>query len=96
MSFKALLVEKDDEGKTSASVQTLEDSQLPEGDVTVAVEYSTVNYKDGLCVGPGGGLGLGRAHAGQAPGHLPVLRAQCHRRLRPRQAVPPVLACRRR
>lgn len=56
MSFKALLVEKDDDGKTSASVQTLEDSQLPDGDVTVAVEYSTVNYKDGLCIGPGGGL----------------------------------------
>jgi acrylyl-CoA reductase (NADPH) len=29
---------------------------LPEGNVTVAVEYSTVNYKDGLCIGPGGGL----------------------------------------
>ena len=29
---------------------------LPEGEVTVAVEYSTVNYKDGLCIGPGGGL----------------------------------------
>ena len=56
MSFKALLVEKNDEGKTSATVQTLEDSQLPEADVTVAVEYSTVNYKDGLCIGPGGGL----------------------------------------
>lgn len=56
MSFNALLVEKNDEGKTTASVQTLEESQLPEGDVTVAVEYSTVNYKDGLCIGPGGGL----------------------------------------
>jgi acrylyl-CoA reductase (NADPH) len=56
MSFKALVVEKDEEGKTSASVQTLEESQLPEGDVTVAVEYSTLNYKDGLCIGPGGGL----------------------------------------
>ncbi len=56
MSFKALLVEKNDEGKTSATVQTLEDNQLPEADVTVAVEYSTVNYKDGLCIGPGGGL----------------------------------------
>ena len=56
MSFKALLVEKDDDGKTSASIQTLDESQLPQGDVTVAVEYSTVNYKDGLCVGPGGGL----------------------------------------
>ncbi len=56
MSFTALLVEKDDDGKTSASVQSLEDDRLPEGDVTVAVEYSTLNYKDGLCVGPGGGL----------------------------------------
>ncbi|KQI73252.1 acryloyl-CoA reductase [Loktanella sp. 5RATIMAR09] len=54
--FKALMVEKDDEGKTSASVQELSLEQLPEGDVTVAVEYSTVNYKDGLCIGPGGGL----------------------------------------
>jgi len=56
MSFKALVVEKNDDGKTSASVQSLDESQLPEGDVTVAVEYSTVNYKDGLCIGPGGGL----------------------------------------
>jgi len=56
MSFNALLVEKDDNGKTSASVTALEEQQLPEGDVTVAVEYSTVNYKDGLCIGPGGGL----------------------------------------
>ncbi|KQB97953.1 acryloyl-CoA reductase [Loktanella sp. 1ANDIMAR09] len=54
--FKALMVEKDAEGKTSASVQELSLEQLPEGDVTVAVEYSTVNYKDGLCIGPGGGL----------------------------------------
>ena len=54
--FKALLVEKDDEGKTHASVQDLSEDRLPEGDVTVAVEYSTVNYKDGLCIGPGGGL----------------------------------------
>lgn len=54
--FKALLVEKDDEGKTKASVQDIGLDRLPEADVTVAVEYSTVNYKDGLCVGPGGGL----------------------------------------
>lgn len=56
MSFKALLVEKDDEGKTHASVQNMDESRLPEGDVTIDVEYSTVNYKDGLCIGPGGGL----------------------------------------
>ena len=54
--FNALLVNKGDDGKTSASVESLSEDQLPEGDVTVAVEYSTVNYKDGLCIGPGGGL----------------------------------------
>ncbi len=54
--FRALLVEKDETGSTSASVQTIDDSRLPQGDVTVAVEYSTLNYKDGLCLGPGGGL----------------------------------------
>ena len=54
--FRALVVEKDDEGKTQASVQDLDDGRLPEGEVTVAVEYSTLNYKDGLCIGPGGGL----------------------------------------
>ena len=56
MMFKALVVEKDDEGKTSASVKDIGLDDLPEGEVTVAVEYSTVNYKDGLCIGPGGGL----------------------------------------
>lgn len=55
--FKALVVNKDeDSGKTSAAIEDLNLDQLPAGDVTVAVEYSTVNYKDGLCVGPGGGL----------------------------------------
>ena len=54
--FNALVVNKDDEGKTSAAVEELSLDQLPEGDVTVAGEYSTVNYKDGLCIGPGGGL----------------------------------------
>ena len=56
MSFKALIVDKNEDGKTSASVRDLTDDQLPEGEVTVAVDYSTVNYKDGLCIGPGGGL----------------------------------------
>lgn len=56
MAFQGLVVEKNEEGKTSASVQELTIDQLPAGNVTVAVEYSTVNYKDGLCIGPGGGL----------------------------------------
>ncbi|MEO0783827.1 MAG: acryloyl-CoA reductase [Pseudomonadota bacterium] len=55
--FNALMVEKDEEsGKTSAGVQQIALDDLPDGDVTVAVDYSTVNYKDGLCIGPGGGL----------------------------------------
>ena len=54
--FKALIVDKDDTGTTSASVQDISTDRLPEGNVTVAVEYSTVNYKDGLCLGSGGGL----------------------------------------
>lgn len=54
--MKALIVEKDEEGKPHAAVQEIDESRLPETEVTVAVEYSTVNYKDGLCIGPGGGL----------------------------------------
>jgi acrylyl-CoA reductase (NADPH) len=56
MTFRALLVEKDDAGQTRASVQDIDDARLPEGNVTLAVEYSSLNYKDGLCIGPGGGL----------------------------------------
>ena len=47
--FKALWVEKtaDAYGCTLAE---LDDAQLPEGNVTVRVEYSTINYKDGLAI----------------------------------------------
>ena len=54
--FKALVVTKDEAGQTHAGVQTLTEADLPAGEVLVAVEYSTVNYKDGLCLGSGGGL----------------------------------------
>lgn len=55
--FKALIVRKDeDSGKTSAAVEEIGLEDLPQAEVTVSVEYSTVNYKDGLCIGPGGGL----------------------------------------
>ena len=55
--FNALMVRKDEEsGKTSAAIEQIAEEQLPAGDVTVAVDYSTVNYKDGLCIGPGAGL----------------------------------------
>jgi len=54
--FRALVVEKAEDGTTRAAVQSLGDDRLPAGDVTVAVEFSTLNYKDGLCLGSGGGL----------------------------------------
>ncbi len=54
--FKALVVEKDADGGTTATVQHLFEDRLPPGEVTVAVEYSTLNYKDGLFLGAGGGM----------------------------------------
>lgn len=53
--FRALVLEKDAEGQASASLQELDDARLPEGEVTVSVRYSTLNYKDGLCLSPSGG-----------------------------------------
>lgn len=46
--FPALVLDKDPEFR--AAVREVDDSFLPEGDVTVAVEYSTLNYKDGLAI----------------------------------------------
>ena len=56
MSFNALIVDKTEDGKTHAEVRKITQKDMPQSEVTVAVEYSTVNYKDGLCIGPGGGL----------------------------------------
>ena len=47
--FKAILIEKDDQGYR-AGLTELDDIALPEGDVTVRVDYSTLNYKDGLAI----------------------------------------------
>ncbi len=55
MSFQALVINKTDTG-VHAAMETLEADRLPDGDVTVAVEHSTLNYKDGLCLTGQGGL----------------------------------------
>ncbi|WP_432453378.1 MULTISPECIES: acrylyl-CoA reductase (NADPH) [unclassified Agarivorans] len=47
--FKALVLDLADK-KTCASICQLEDSALPEGDVVVKVDYSSLNYKDGLAI----------------------------------------------
>ena len=53
--FKALLLEESD-GAVTPCVRELDESALPPGNVTVRVEFTTVNYKDGLVVNGGGGL----------------------------------------
>ena len=47
--FKGLLIEKS-EAAYGASLQDLDESRLPPGDVTVRIDYSTLNYKDGLAI----------------------------------------------
>ena len=49
-TFKALMLTQDDAGKTIAEVRQLSEDDLPEGDVLVAVDYSSLNYKDGLAI----------------------------------------------
>lgn len=49
--FRAILLNRNDDGSTRAELTQLDDASLPaEGDVTVAVDYSTINYKDGLAI----------------------------------------------
>ena len=47
--FNGTLINKDDAGYRAA-VQQIDEAQLPEGDVTVRVDWSTLNYKDGLAI----------------------------------------------
>src|SRR5579872_4448008 len=54
MGFTALVLHED-AGKITPRIESLEESALPKGEVLVAVEYSTLNYKDGLILS-----GLGR------------------------------------
>ncbi|MCB1772295.1 MAG: oxidoreductase [Gammaproteobacteria bacterium] len=48
-TFKALLLTQED-GKTTCNVTTLGNADLPDGDVLLAVDYSSLNYKDGLAI----------------------------------------------
>ena len=59
MAFRALMLKEQDRPNGSKAVTAelaeIDDGQLPDGNVTVAVEYSTLNYKDGMILG-----GIGR------------------------------------
>jgi acrylyl-CoA reductase (NADPH) len=55
MSDFTALVLHEEQGKVAARIERVDEAALPQGDVTVAVEYSTLNYKDGMILN-----GLGR------------------------------------
>ena len=59
--MRALVMEKGEDGQAKARIAELTEDQLPAGDVLVRVEFSNLNYKDGLCLSPSGG-GLVRTY----------------------------------
>lgn len=64
MTFRALVLSQGADRKVSGAVETLPEEKLPAGDVTVAVDYSTLNYKDGMVLTTGGGLVKTWPHVG--------------------------------
>ena len=48
--FKAIVLTQSEQRETQATLQTVEEDSLPEGNVLVAVSHSTLNYKDGLAI----------------------------------------------
>jgi len=54
--FRAIRIDRDDTGTTSADLVEMDDDALPAGDVLVDVAWSTLNYKDGLVLNGQGGL----------------------------------------
>lgn len=78
----ALVAHQDAEGGITLAHEELDDAFLPDGDVEIGVEYSSVNYKDALAVTPGGGVArsyplipgidvAGRVISSSAPGFTP-------------------------
>lgn len=54
--FNAYVVRKEEQGGVKAGIEQLKKEDLPNGDVTVQVQYSSVNYKDGLATLEKGGV----------------------------------------
>jgi acrylyl-CoA reductase (NADPH) len=64
MTFRALVLTQGADRKVSGAIESLSEDRLPAGDVVVAVDYSTLNYKDGLVLTSGGGLVKSWPHVG--------------------------------
>lgn len=56
MTVGALLLDRDDDGTSTASMTEVDDDRLPTGEVTVDAEYSSLNDKDGMILKGIGGL----------------------------------------
>src|SRR5690349_4330064 len=56
VAVNALVAHQDAEGSIALAHEVVDEGFLPEGDVTIAVEYSGINYKDALAVTPKGGV----------------------------------------
>ncbi|MGZ6779315.1 MAG: alcohol dehydrogenase catalytic domain-containing protein, partial [Mycobacterium sp.] len=54
-TFAALVARKNDD-RIDCAIESLGESDLPPGDVTIRVAYSSVNFKDALAVTPNGGV----------------------------------------
>jgi acrylyl-CoA reductase (NADPH) len=63
-TVRALVLEQGADKKVTSSIQDVAEDRLPAGEVTVKVDYSTVNYKDGLIVTTGGRLVRTWPHVG--------------------------------
>ena len=64
MTLNALVLNQGADRKVTGTIEPLPDDRLPAGDVTVAVDYSTLNYMDGLVLTTGGGLVRTWPHVG--------------------------------
>ena len=64
MTFRALVLTQGADRKVAGAIETLPEDRLPAGDVVVAIDYSTLNYKDGLVLTTGGGLVKTWPHVG--------------------------------
>lgn len=64
MTFRALVLTQGADRKVTGAIETLPEDKLPAGDVVVAINYSTLNYKDGLVLTTGGGLVKTWPHVG--------------------------------
>ena len=71
-TFRALVLHEEG-GKVVPRIEAVDEERLPPGEVTVAVEYSTLNYKDGMIL-----QGIGRLV--RTYPHIPGHRFRRHRR----------------